>query len=493
MTTILNNKPPIWCPGYAPDTSLSRGLVALWPMWESSVGRVMDVVGGYRAEANNCVSVATKHGPALRFNGTSSYLQSPTYDDVWTVPGNFTNTGLCYDSTLGCLWIGDYTNNKLVKTDFQGNSLGFISIAAAPQGVTLDTSDDTLWWSDPVAKTIYHIDKSGGDAGGSFAVATEPKHCCYEAATDSMWVARSNACYRYSCSDGSLLETVTVSSGDYLLDGLSHDAATDTLWLTADTDTSYFTGTILNVNSSTGEIIKSLVAEPAIEGIVRIGAHLYYGCDAYFHRAQIGGNRVFRVPNIDSVTGTVMPPFPMARTTGPFSAVIIAKPSVANMAASGLMSTHLGTSGYTFSWFITTDQKMRMNLVTSDGTYSVTPGTTAISDTSRVYCLVATYDGAQVSFFVDGKSDITPVSVTGTLTPFAPIVIGNQNQTGYFNGDILLAAFYNRGLSQGEALEWSRDPWQLIRPRAFSLFTPGSPEPRYTALSAGGQYLVLRV
>jgi hypothetical protein len=233
----------------------------------------------------------------------------------WQVPGGFTNTGICVDTVEDCLLIGDFTNNKIVKVSRTGALIGSISITAQPQGVTLDTSDNTIWWSDYTNKYLRHITKAGADAGGSInlGAVNGVNGCAYEAATDSIWIVPggTNTILRYSCADGSLQETLTVT-GYVAIDGLGYDVTTDTLWITGDNPKK-----IANINSTTGAVISEAASGNQPEGIgVDTDGTLWYCDDAQYHDSTKFGNRVY---HLSSALAHILTPHAIVLPAIPFT------------------------------------------------------------------------------------------------------------------------------------------------------------------------------
>ena len=75
-------KPSIWCPGIRRDHPLARGLVGLWPFWDGTGGRLMDVSscnnGGTLTNLDPLDWIARSEGYGLEFEtGTSEHVQVP--------------------------------------------------------------------------------------------------------------------------------------------------------------------------------------------------------------------------------------------------------------------------------------------------------------------------------------------------------------------------------------------------------------------------------
>jgi hypothetical protein len=80
-------------------------------------------------------------------------------------------------------------------------------------------------------------------------------------------------------------------------------------------------------------------------------------------------------------------------------------------------------------------------------------GNTPLS-TGRWYHVAATWDGAQVRIYVDGKLDNTPASHTSDLNVDSrPLYLGGRPSSDQFDGVIYDARLYNRALSPAEIAE----------------------------------------
>lgn len=148
------------------------------------------------------------------------------------------------------------------------------------QGVAIDTSDNTIWFSSTDENLVRHITKAGAHIG-SFAV-TAPNGLAYDAVHDELLVlTNASNLVRYSKS-GTAGTSISMSlvSPDMLW--LSADA--NELWMSYGFSIStgcYMMGYRFSDGFKTGQY---LVAEAtAIEGIHYDGTNLYIANDAYMH------------------------------------------------------------------------------------------------------------------------------------------------------------------------------------------------------------------
>lgn len=217
----------------------------------------------------------------------------------------FTNTGLGYDGTN--LLIGDFTNGRIVKTTTAGAYVSEIVLASAPassvQGVAYDSSDGTYWVCHYAATngTIKHYDGTGALLGTiSPGVAVEgPNGCAYDSANDRILAIWNNGVIRgYDCADGSLDETITLSSlTGTTTDGIALDPSSPStkIWVAADPSVAQGGGYLQEVVRSTGVCSNAVMTPASVDSIVFVGSALYVCCDQGFHNSVTNGNRVWQI------------------------------------------------------------------------------------------------------------------------------------------------------------------------------------------------------
>lgn len=107
----------------------------------------------------------------------------------------------------------------------------------------------------------------------------------------------------------------------------------------------------------------------------------------------------------------------------------------------------------------------------TSSSFNVQAGSTAV--------LVGTYDGTNQKIFVNGRlgnsSAATDpyVSISGVATQLLSADAATATY-GYEGSGILLAAIWNRALTDAEVAEVSENPWQLFRPQSqqLAVFSP---------------------
>lgn len=101
-------------------------------------------------------------------------------------------------------------------------------------------------------------------------------------------------------------------------------------------------------------------------------------------------------------------------------------------------------------------------------------GITNVCDGSWHY-VVATYDGTNISLYVDGEMDRAPVQhLSGMKTSAYPLCIGKGHIAGYFDGVIDDVRIYNRALSADD-IQANYEYGQAVipEPAAIFLFSAG--------------------
>lgn len=142
-----------------------------------------------------------------------AYLPMPSGDlnasstvplpDIYNNGHSFSCTGLAYDRSTNTFLIGDIGKelpsspgfaSQIVRVtaDFTTaiESIPLHTIFAAMsdvQGITIDTSDGTIWFCSTEEKKIRHID-SQGNSLGQITFNTKPTGIAYSPSDDSLWV-----------------------------------------------------------------------------------------------------------------------------------------------------------------------------------------------------------------------------------------------------------------------------------------------------------------
>ncbi len=216
----------------------------------------------------------------------------------------FTITGLTYSAIDNTFYAGNYgkvytsdtvVNNTIVhlSSDLTTN-LGEIELnniysdLNEVQGVTVDTSDDSLWFVSPGNKKAYHITKEGEDLGTISLDATYPSGITYDSRTDTLWILDRTKLTNIK-KDGTELSSITFSINQ--IDQLYLDETNNDMYITAGAN---YSGEnyVYKVNLDTNKYVLyyTLSDSYSIEGIVIKDNKMYIGNDGLYHEATIEKN-----------------------------------------------------------------------------------------------------------------------------------------------------------------------------------------------------------
>lgn len=234
-------------------------------------------------------------------SGNLSASSTIALPDIHNTGHGFTCTGLAYDSgsflvgDIGAIQPGGTVQSQIVRlaSDFETVIetiplyLIFTSMTGV-QGITVDTSDDTIWFCAPDDNRVYHMSKSG-TALGSITIAT-PTGIAYSPNDDSLWILNyQNKILRVS-KQGSVLETYTFAYNERL-DQCFLDPQRGYLYITAGANyTSRNNVYLFDVNQHTQEIACT-VDSYSVEGIWIGQNEMVILNDGYFHSAIVAVNQ----------------------------------------------------------------------------------------------------------------------------------------------------------------------------------------------------------
>lgn len=231
------------------------------------------------------------------------------------VPNGYTNTGLAYDPVLDILWSSDYTNRRIYKLEKDGYSLGYIQMPTLydMQGVTYDSSDDTLWalmTSFPDVKAvIYHLQKDGNIIDTFEVNYIGSSGICYLPSDDTLLISEyaTNKIRKYNATTYAYISEFTVPSMTTPattggIDGIAYDASDGTLWVTENMNP------IRHINMD-GLLIANVTnpaPEQQSEGIAVDASDntLWFSADDEFHKSLADGNRIFHI-NKDGTSAAI--------------------------------------------------------------------------------------------------------------------------------------------------------------------------------------------
>lgn len=248
-------------------------------------------------------------------SGNLTTSEAVALPDIYDNGHGWTCTGLAYDADSDTFLVGDIGKelpsssgfaSKLIRvsSDF-GTVVEQIPLYTAfpnmqdVQGVTIDTSDGTIWFCSTSENLVRHINAQGNSIG-SFSVSGSPTGVAYSPIDDSLWVltyASSNNIIRMSKS-GDTLEQYTFNYSD-TLDQCFLDAARGYLYI--DAGANYTTANnIYRLNTATGEQdVVCTVDSYSVEGIWIGADKMVIVNDGYYHSAAVAVNQA----NIYTLTG----------------------------------------------------------------------------------------------------------------------------------------------------------------------------------------------
>jgi len=216
----------------------------------------------------------------------------------------FTCTGIAYDPVENVYYIGNCgkarfedeqfhaTIVKVSKDDFQYiDEIRLYEIYPAMsdiQGITIDTSDNTIYFCSTIENRIRHITTDGKDKGEIYA--EHPTGIAYDSRTDTLWVLSKQRLMQMDKSGE------VIRSFDLTLEGQDHiflDKAKNTIYLTAGNNYNgenyVYRVQLLFNRVSLAYVLKESYA---VEGIYIEDDTIYILNDGYYHTAKNPVNQV---------------------------------------------------------------------------------------------------------------------------------------------------------------------------------------------------------
>lgn len=217
--------------------------------------------------------------------------------DLYETGKGFTCTGLTSDGTsyyigdIGTLSGSTYRSQLVVTQDFinvdRTIPLYSLSGFSIIQGVTYDTSDDTLWCCDAGSGKIYHIG-TDGTLIGSFSTS-QPTGIAYSSTDDTLWVLNYANKIIHMTKAG-----VTIASYDFAysetLDQCFLDQDRGYLYITAGTNYTGRNNVYLFDTNTHEQSIACTVDSYSVEGILIEPTRMIIVNDGYYHSASDARN-----------------------------------------------------------------------------------------------------------------------------------------------------------------------------------------------------------
>lgn len=226
--------------------------------------------------------------------------------DIHSTGDGWTCTGLAYDASTDTFLVGDIGKalpsspgfaSQIVRMshDFQTVVEQIPLYTSFPnmsdvQGITIDTTDGTIWFCSTSENLIRHI-QADGTSIGSFSVSGSPTGIAYSPLDDSLWVltyASSNNIVRVS-KTGTTLEQYTFNYSD-TLDQCFLDPERGYLYITAGANYSSRNNIYLFNTSTHAQSITCTVDSYSVEGLWIGQTEMVIVNDGYYHSAYDGRN-----------------------------------------------------------------------------------------------------------------------------------------------------------------------------------------------------------
>ncbi|HAI98792.1 TPA: hypothetical protein DCL30_04650 [Candidatus Peribacteria bacterium] len=216
----------------------------------------------------------------------------------------FTITGLAYDGEN--LWAGNdgiaqdgglVSHPSVVKMTLAGVKIAEYSMETiydsdgSVQGVTYDTSDDTVWIADNGGGAVRHMTNAGVDIGDGFSLAAV-NGLTYDSTRDRLWVLVGDILTRRQ-KNGTVDYTHDLGIG--LWDQLHYDADRDYLWVTEGDNGDAGQLHAFDIASETIVGVATVSDVTAIEGMTIIDGDFYVAHDGYRHAAAVIQNNQVQI------------------------------------------------------------------------------------------------------------------------------------------------------------------------------------------------------
>lgn len=216
----------------------------------------------------------------------------------------FTCTGLAYDAAEEAFLVGNCGKMQPEETIFRATivkvskkEFRYLSeiklYEMFPdmkdiQGLTIDTSDQSIFFCSFGERKVRHISKDGIDLGG-FDLET-PSGISYDARTDTLWALTYTSLVHLS-KTGEMLEEIPFSVEGQ--DQIYLDEENDAIYITAGRNTSSQNEVYrADLQSKQMELAFVLQDSFGIEGIFLEGNSMYVLNDGYYHSARVPENHV---------------------------------------------------------------------------------------------------------------------------------------------------------------------------------------------------------
>ena len=267
---------------------------------------VYDVSGNALAnvfDIDNNIIFPTLPIPSGNLNA-SSVIPLP---NIYNNGHGWTCTGLAYDVLTNTFLVGDIGKelpssqgfaSQIVRVSYDFSAvIGTIPLytifsnMSDVQGITIDTSDRTIWFCSTSENKVRHIN-SNGISIGSFTTSDKPTGIAYSPLDDSLWVltyGSTNNILRVS-KTGTVLEQYTFSYNE-TLDQCFLDASRGYLYITAGENYTSRNNVYLFDSNTHEQSIACTVDSYSVEGIWIGDDEMVIVNDGYYHSAITAENQ----------------------------------------------------------------------------------------------------------------------------------------------------------------------------------------------------------
>lgn len=226
--------------------------------------------------------------------------------DIYNNEHGWTCTGLAYDEDTDTFFVGDIGKelpssigfaSQIVKVSSDFSIVkGTIPLYSLfpnmqdVQGITIDTTDDTIWFCSASESLIRHINLNG-ESIGSISVLGRPTGICYSPNDDSFWVLTyaSTNNIKHVERDGTVIEQYTFNYSD-TLDQCFLDSELGHLYITAGENYSSRNNIYLFNTKTHTQSIACTVDSYSVEGIWVGTNSMVIVNDGYYHSAYDNRN-----------------------------------------------------------------------------------------------------------------------------------------------------------------------------------------------------------
>lgn len=224
--------------------------------------------------------------------------------DIYESGKGFTCTGLAYDESVDAFLVGDIgillPNSGTIKSQIVVLSDDFQTVLKTIplyntfsgmgdiQGITIDTSDNSIWFCAPSVSKIYHTNMQGENLG-SISV-NRPTGIAYSASDDSFWVLTYGNQILHVAKNGTVLETYNSQFGE-ALDQCFLDDGRGYLYIVAGTNYTSRNNVYLFNTNTHSQTIACTVDSYSVEGIWLGNGQMIIVNDGYYHSATVPVNQ----------------------------------------------------------------------------------------------------------------------------------------------------------------------------------------------------------